>query len=70
MYRRAACFFVAGDMNHAEFWWGDARERDHLEDQGVNGIILKLIFKKWDRKAWTELIWHRIGTGGGLLYMR
>jgi hypothetical protein len=28
-------------------WWGDMRETDHLEDQGVNGnIILKLIFKK------------------------
>jgi hypothetical protein len=30
-------------------------------------IILKWIFKKWDRRAWTELIWLRIGTGGGLL---
>jgi hypothetical protein len=31
------------------------------------GIILKCIFKKWDGKAWTGLIWLRIGTvGGGL----
>jgi hypothetical protein len=31
------------------FWCGDLRERDHLEDLGVDGrIILKWIFKKWD----------------------
>jgi hypothetical protein len=32
-------------------------------------IILKCIFKKWDG-AWTGLSWHRIGTSGGLLWMR
>jgi hypothetical protein len=30
-------------------------------------IILKLIFKKWDRETWTGLIWLRIGTGGRIL---
>jgi hypothetical protein len=29
-------------------------------------IIIKWIFKTWDREAWTGLIWLRIGTGGGL----
>jgi hypothetical protein len=34
---------------HTECWWGNLRERDHLENLRVDwGIILKLIFKKWD----------------------
>ena len=43
------------------------RERDHLEDLGVDGRISKWIFRKWDVGVWTGLIWLRIGTGGGLL---
>jgi hypothetical protein len=47
------------------------RERDNLEELSAYGkIILKRIFKKWDWQAWTELLWLRIGTGGGLLRMR
>ena len=50
------------------FWWGNLRKRDHLGDPGVDGrIILRWIFRKWDRGAWTGLIWLRIGTGGGHL---
>ena len=46
-------------------WWGDPRERDHLEDVGVDGrVILKRVFKKWDEETWAEFIWLRIGTGG------
>jgi hypothetical protein len=53
---------------HTEFWWGDLREGDHLNDPDLDGsIILKLIFKKSDGEAWTGVIWLRIGTGGGLL---
>ena len=29
------------------FWWGNLRQRDHLENLGVGGsIIVKLTFKK------------------------
>ena len=36
------------------FWCGHLREKDHLEELGLEGkIILKWIFKKYD--GWNEL---------------
>jgi hypothetical protein len=33
---------------HTGFWRGKLRERDNLEDPGMDRrVILKLIFKKW-----------------------
>jgi len=45
-----------GDM-YKWFWLGSLRERDYLEDTGVDGrIILRWIFSKWDVEALTGFI--------------
>jgi hypothetical protein len=43
------------------FLWGNLRETAHLEDPSVYGmIILKLIFKKWERGLdWIDLAQKR-----------
>jgi hypothetical protein len=58
---------MGGEM-YTGFWWGNLRERDHLEDPGVDGrIILRWIFRKWDVGVWSGSSWLRIGAGGGHL---
>ena len=50
------------------FCWGNLRERDQLEDPGVDGrVVLTWIFRKWDVGTKTISIWFRIGSGGGHL---
>jgi hypothetical protein len=42
---------------YAGSWWGNLRERDHLEDTSEDGkIILRWIFRKWDVRAWIGLM--------------
>jgi len=42
---------------HTGLWWGNLRERDHLEHLGIGGrIILKCIFKKRD-VGWGGMDW-------------
>jgi hypothetical protein len=45
---RACDAYGGGERCLQGFSGGHLRERDHLEDLGVGGEILKLIFKKWD----------------------
>jgi hypothetical protein len=50
---------------HVGYWWESQNERDHWEDQSVDGwILLKWIL---DGMIWIGLIWLRIGTSGWLL---
>ena len=38
-----------------------------MGDPGVDGIIIRWVFSKWDVWVWTGSSWLRIGTGGGYL---
>jgi len=52
--------WVSGEVC-PRFWCGDLRERDHIEDTGVNG---RIIFRKWDVWVWTGSICLKIWTDG------
>jgi hypothetical protein len=53
---------------YTEFWWGNLRARDHLEDPGVDGRIIRWVFL--DVGEWIVLIWFRLKVCGGHLRMR
>jgi hypothetical protein len=46
------------------FCCGDLRERDHLEDPGIDGwLLLKWVLKKWDGEGTTGWLCLGIRTG-------
>jgi hypothetical protein len=71
--RRSEMGRVCGTYGRQErclqgFGGENTRKRDHSEDPGVDGKrVSRWIFRKRVGKAWSGLIWLRIGTGGGLL---
>jgi hypothetical protein len=59
------CSTYGGEV-YTGFWWGNLRERDHLDDPDVDGrIILRRIFRNrdWGGMDWIHLAqdrdrWH------------
>jgi hypothetical protein len=43
------------------------KDRDHSEDLDADGKMLESILEKYVGKMWTEFMWFRIETSGGLL---
>jgi hypothetical protein len=65
------CGTNGGEKMHTGFWWGKVREKDHLEDKGVDErVIIKWILRKSVGKTWTGLICFGTGTVGELLCTR
>jgi hypothetical protein len=50
------------------FWWESQKERDHLNDQGVDGRVgSEWILGRLAGGMWSGSSWLRIGADGGLL---
>jgi hypothetical protein len=53
---------------YTEFWWGNLRGRDHVEDPGIEErIILRWIFREWNVRSWTGSVGLGIRTVGSHL---
>jgi len=41
------------------------------EDPGIDGkVILETFLEKWEVRMWTEFIWSKVESSGGLLCAR
>jgi len=57
-----------GEERFIQFRGANLREKDHLEDPGIDErIILRWILGKCDVGMWTGSNWVRLRTGGGRL---
>jgi uncharacterized protein YjcR len=54
-------------INAYKCWSEGLKERDHLEDLGIDGRTILKWIENYDGTVWTTFIWHRKGTSGGLL---
>ena len=62
------CSAYAGEERRIKDFGGGTGGRETTwEDPGVEGIIVRWIFRKWDVKVWTGCIRLRTGTGDGHL---
>jgi hypothetical protein len=60
-----ACGTYGGEVVNTGLCWQNLKERDHMEDLGVDErIILKWIFKKYDCRVRGGFMWLRIKTRG------
>jgi hypothetical protein len=58
-------------INSNVVWWGNLKERNHLEDLGIDWrIMLKWTLKKQDSRACAGLISHSIGISGPVLIIK
>jgi hypothetical protein len=55
------------EIKCTRFWWESPKERDHLEDQGVDGRMGSEWILGRLAREWTGFDWLRIRTGSELL---